>query len=147
MRPIVGVVLLFGAPFYPERMARTSGRAGARVQTGLVAKSVREPATKADGDRILVDRLWPRGVSKERAALTEWKRELAPSAELRRWFGHDPDRWEEFRRRYRAELESGGGLAALDELRRRARRQRVTLLFGASDAEHNDAVALVQFAK
>ena len=123
----------------PGPVRRAAGR-------GLVAKSVREPATAADGERVLVDRLWPRGVSKERAALTQWMRELAPSTELRQWFGHDPDRWTEFKRRYRAELAAAGTLTLLDELRRRARRQRVTLVFGASDVEHNDAVALVEFA-
>lgn len=106
----------------------------------FVIKRVYEPASPDDGYRVLVDRLWPRGVSKERARLDEWLRDVAPSASLRRWFGHDPARWDEFRRRYAAELASHADL--LDALRRRARRGRVTLLFGARDTEHNDAVAL-----
>jgi uncharacterized protein YeaO (DUF488 family) len=113
----------------------------------LVAKGVREPPSAGDGVRILVDRLWPRGVSEERANLTEWRKDLAPSPELRRWFGHDPARWDEFRRRYRQELIDNGGIEVLRQLHDRARREPVTLLFGASDAEHNDAVALVELAR
>lgn len=113
---------------------------------GLAIKSVRDPASTDDGSRVLVDRLWPRGVTKDRARLSAWLPELAPSHELRRWFGHDPARWEEFRRRYRRELEDGGMLEALRELRDRSHRERITLLFGAHDREHNDAVALLEFA-
>ena len=113
---------------------------------GLAAKSVRDPVSPADGQRILIDRLWPRGVSKERAHLSEWLRDLSPSTELRRWFGHDPARWDEFRRRYRQELAARGQLDVLRALRDRSRRERITLLFGASDTEHNDAVALLEFA-
>ncbi len=115
-------------------------------QRGLAAKNVRDPATPGDGQRILIDRLWPRGVSKERAQLSEWLRDLAPSHELRKWFGHDPARWNEFRRRYHHELVEQDQLALLKELRDRARRERVTLVFGAADRDHNDAVALLQFA-
>ncbi len=111
---------------------------------GLAIKYARDPASPADGRRILIDRLWPRGVSKERARLSEWMRDLAPSTELRKWFAHDPARWDEFRRRYRRELEERGQLATLLELRDQARRERVTLVFGASDREHNDAVALLE---
>lgn len=128
-------------------MARGAMDSRKAPRSGVAVKSVRAPASADDGARILVDRLWPRGVSKERAALTEWRRDLAPSTELRRWFGHDSSRWDEFRRRYRRELEQNGGGAALDDLRRRARRERVTLLFGASDTEHNDAVALHEFIR
>lgn len=113
---------------------------------GLTVKYARDPASADDGRRILIDRLWPRGVSRERAQLSEWRRDLAPSTELRRWFRHDPARWEEFRRRYRRELEERGQLEALRELRRQARRERITLVFGASDREHNDAVALLELA-
>jgi uncharacterized protein YeaO (DUF488 family) len=113
---------------------------------GLTIKYVRDPVSPDDGERILVDRLWPRGVPKERAHLSEWRRDLAPSSELRQWFGHDPARWNEFRRRYRHELVEHVGLDALRELRDRARRERITLVFGASDREHNDAVALLEFA-
>src|SRR5690348_16366786 len=93
-----------------------------------------------DGYRVLVDRLWPRGVSKERAQLDEWDREIAPSAELRGWFGHQPGRFEEFRARYVSEL--SGQRPRLAALRRRAREGRVTLVYAAHDTEHNDAVVL-----
>ncbi len=115
-------------------------------QRGLATKSVRDPAEPADGRRILVDRLWPRGVSRERAQLSEWRVELAPSTELRKWFDHDPARWQEFRHRYRSELELSGRLAQLGELRQQAQQERITLLFGASDGEHNNAVALLALA-
>jgi uncharacterized protein YeaO (DUF488 family) len=98
-----------------------------------------------DGYRVLVDRLWPRGVSKERARLDEWARELAPSAELRTWFGHDPERFAEFERRYRAELAAHG--EKVDELRRRAREGTVTLVYAARDEEHNDAVVLAELLR
>lgn len=103
-------------------------------------KRIYEPAARSDGFRVLVDRLWPRGIAKERAALDLWMKEIAPSTELRRWFGHDPKRWRQFQARYRAELhEHGPELAAL---RSRARKGTVTLLFGARDLVHNEAVAL-----
>jgi uncharacterized protein YeaO (DUF488 family) len=105
-------------------------------------KRAYEPAAPEDGYRILIDRLWPRGVSRQRAKLDEWNRDLAPSSELRRWFGHDPDRFAEFRRRYLDELR--GQRAALAELRRRARQGRLTLVYAARDSEHNDAVVLVE---
>ena len=103
-------------------------------------KRAYEPAEEADGYRVLIDRLWPRGVSREKARLDEWAKELAPSAELRKWFGHDPERFEEFRRRYREELAQHAD--ALEELAGRARNGRLTLVFGARDTEHNDAVVL-----
>lgn len=113
---------------------------------GLAVKSVRDPVMRDDGERILVDRLWPRGVSKKRAHLTDWRKGLAPSTELRRWFGHDPERWAGFRTRYRQELrDRGEAETTLGDLAERARHHRVTLLFGAGDREHNDAVALVGF--
>ena len=94
----------------------------------------------SDGHRILVDRLWPRGLAKEAARIDEWLRDVGPSTELRRWFGHEPDRFEEFARRYRAELD---GSEALATLRRRVTEHRVvTLVFAAKDAEHNQAVVL-----
>jgi uncharacterized protein YeaO (DUF488 family) len=92
-----------------------------------------------DGYRVLVDRLWPRGRTKEHLRLDEWARDLGPSTELRKWFGHDPARWPEFRARYHAELADAGRARTLDELAERARRARVTLVFGAHDAEHNQA--------
>src|SRR6266404_37201 len=94
----------------------------------------------ADGLRILVDRLWPRGLAKAKAAVDSWMREVAPSTELRRWFDHDPRRWGEFRRRYARELR--GHRELLDQIRSLARNGRVTLLFGARDELHKDAVAL-----
>ncbi len=103
----------------------------------LRVKRIYEEPEEADGERILVDRIWPRGLSKEKVRLSEWRKDLAPSGELRKWFGHDPERWEEFVRRYRAELEEGGKLEELRELGRLAEEENVTLLFAARDAEHN----------
>jgi uncharacterized protein YeaO (DUF488 family) len=103
-------------------------------------KRVYEPAAASDGYRVLVDRLWPRGVSTQRADLDRWDKELAPSAELRQWFGHDPKRFQEFRRRYERELREQR--ARLSELRRRAREGTLTLVYSAHDADHNDAVVL-----
>jgi len=98
-----------------------------------------------DGYRVLIDRLWPRGVSKQEAQLDEWARELAPSSELRRWFGHDPAKFDEFRRRYREELAAQE--ETLRELRRRARAGTLTLVYGARDSEHNDAVVLAELLR
>ena len=108
----------------------------------VALKRAYEPAADSDGYRVLVDRLWPRGVSRERADLDEWARELAPSAELRSWFGHDPARYAEFRRRYIGEL--GEQAERLSDLRRIARRGRLTLVYGAADRDHNDAVVLAE---
>ena len=103
-------------------------------------KRAYDPAAASDGHRVLIDRIWPRGVTREEAHLSEWARELAPSTELRRWFGPDPARVEEFRRCSTAEL--GATEGKLRELRRLAREGRVTLVYGARDTEHNDAVVL-----
>jgi uncharacterized protein YeaO (DUF488 family) len=108
-------------------------------------KRAYEPAAASDGDRILIDRLWPRGVTREEAQLNEWARELAPSTELRRWFAHDPARFAEFRRRYSVELAAQEG--KLRELRRRARAGTVTLVYAARDVEHNDAVVLADILR
>ncbi len=105
-------------------------------------KRAYDPPARSDGYRVLIDRLWPRGVSREKADLDEWDRELAPSAELRKWFGHDPERFEEFRRRYVDELRDQR--PRLSELRRRARAGTLTLVYGARDSEHNDAVVLAE---
>jgi len=105
-------------------------------------KRAYDPAEAGDGYRVLIDRLWPRGVSKERAHLDEWARELAPSTELRTWFGHDPERFAEFERRYRTELAERH--EKLDELRRRARQGTLTLVYAARDEAHNDAVVLAE---
>lgn len=106
----------------------------------LRLKRVYESAASEDGVRILIDRLWPRGLTKEKAAVDHWMKDIAPSAELRKWFGHDPDRWTEFRRRYMEELRQHTAL--LDQIRHLASGGTVTLLFGAHDEEHNDAVVL-----
>src|SRR5437868_5463048 len=106
----------------------------------LKLKRAYEPATSSDGHRILVDRLWPRGMSKRRAAIDEWIKDVAPSTQLRRWFGHDPRKWPEFQRRYKRELREQGDL--LRRIAARASRGRVTLVFGARDELHNDAVVL-----
>jgi uncharacterized protein YeaO (DUF488 family) len=106
----------------------------------LKLKRAYEPASSADGRRILVDRLWPRGMSKRRAAIDEWMKEIAPSTQLRRWFGHDPKKWPEFERRYKRELREQGDL--LRKIVTLASHRRVTLVFGARDEVHNDAVVL-----
>ena len=105
-------------------------------------KRVYEPAGPMDGYRVLIDRLWPRGVSRERAKLDSWEKELPPSTELRQWFGHEPSRFEEFRRRYIEELRSQR--PRLAALRRRARDGTLTLVYSAHDTEHNDAVVLAE---
>ncbi|HZV83087.1 MAG TPA: DUF488 domain-containing protein [Geobacteraceae bacterium] len=109
----------------------------------LRIKRVYDPCEAEDGLRFLVDRLWPRGVKKENLQLDGWLKELAPSDDLRHWFGHDTARWEEFCRRYRAELEEN--VAAWRPLLESARTKIVTLLFAAHDLEHNNAVALRSF--
>ena len=103
-------------------------------------KRAYEAASPEDGARILVDRLWPRGVNKEKAALTEWMKEIAPSDELRKWFNHDPARWDEFRSRYLRELDDHE--EQLDHIRQLAEAGHVTLIYGARDQEHNEAVVL-----
>lgn len=113
---------------------------GASHRNDIRLKRAYEAPAADDGVRILVDRLWPRGVRKADAALDRWAKDLAPSTELRKWFGHDPARWEEFRRRYAHELE--GNAEALGQLRALARKGRVTLVYSAHDEAHNDAVVL-----
>jgi len=115
------------------------------VSVNIPAANVRlkrayEPPAADDGTRILVDRLWPRGVSKEHAALDQWMKDISPSTELRQWFGHDPARWVEFRRRYAEELHQNGEL--LSQLRSLARQGPVTLVYSAHDEVHNDAIVL-----
>ncbi len=109
-----------------------------RPQIGL--KRAYDPPSADDGVRVLVDRLWPRGVKKAEARIDHWFKDLAPSTVLRKWFAHDPNRWDEFRRRYRAELAAKGDL--LHELRKLARARPVTLIYAARDEAHNDAVVL-----
>lgn len=105
-------------------------------------KRAYEPPSRADGQRVLVERLWPRGVRKEALAIDEWPKEIAPSTALRKWFGHDPERWSEFRRRYHAELAHEPQSALLRALAERAAAGPLTLIFSAHDAEHNNAVVL-----
>jgi uncharacterized protein YeaO (DUF488 family) len=107
----------------------------------IKAKRIYELPAKEDGFRILVDRLWPRGIQKEKAKIDLWLKEIAPSDELRKWFAHDPQKWEEFERKYAKELDTKQEL--LNEIRQRAKEKgAVTLLYSAKDTEHNNAVAL-----
>jgi len=106
----------------------------------LRLKRAYEPKAASDGRRILIDRLWPRGLSKRKVAIDDWMKELAPSADLRRWFAHDPRKWVEFQKRYKLELRTQADL--LDKIAKRALRGRVTLVYGARDETHNDAVVL-----
>ncbi|HQZ33391.1 MAG TPA: DUF488 domain-containing protein [Ilumatobacteraceae bacterium] len=108
-----------------------------------------DPPSVIDGSRVLVDRLWPRGVSKDHLHIDAWARELAPTDELRKWFGHDPSRWGEFRDRYRDELDAHTGAAATEfaDLVERVASGRVTLVFGAHDARHNNAVVLRDYLR
>jgi uncharacterized protein YeaO (DUF488 family) len=107
---------------------------------GIAIKRVYEAPAAGDGYRVLIDRLWPRGLKKEAVAMDVWARELAPSTDLRKWFGHDPALWDEFRQRYADELAASAD--TWQALARRSTREPVTLLYGARDEEHNDAVAL-----
>jgi uncharacterized protein YeaO (DUF488 family) len=104
-----------------------------------------DPPRRGEGHRVLVDRVWPRGLRKEALELDAWSAEVAPSASLRKWFGHDPGRWQEFQERYFAELDAKPD--ALGELARRARRGRLTLVYGARDPDHNNAVALAAYLR
>ena len=106
----------------------------------IAIKRVYEPAAKDDGFRVLVDRLWPRGLSKDEADIDLWARDVAPSSELRKWFGHDPAKWAEFQAKYRREL--GARKAELHDLLEQAADRHLTLLYGARDTEHNQAVVL-----
>ncbi|HEY4192628.1 MAG TPA: DUF488 domain-containing protein [Mesorhizobium sp.] len=115
------------------------------MKIDLTIKRVYDPPAKADGQRVLVDRLWPRGLSKDKAELTLWLKEIAPSTELRKWFDHDPAKWTEFQRRFRAELDESG--EAVDELRGLIAKGKVTLLYSAHDETHNNAVALAAYLK
>jgi uncharacterized protein YeaO (DUF488 family) len=114
------------------------------IYQGMTIKLKRvyeQPDTK-DGERVLVDRLWPRGLTKEKARVDLWLKEIAPTTELRRWFGHDPAKWTEFKRRYRAELK--GNKEQVARLKDEMEKGPVTLLYGARDEEHNEAVVLLE---
>lgn len=105
-------------------------------------KRIYDRAEPSDGARVLVDRLWPRGLSKTGARIDEWRKDLAPTTVLREWFHHDPRKWEEFQLRYRNELDAAGKSEELKELSQRAKTETVTLLYAARDEERNNAVAL-----
>jgi len=109
-------------------------------KTEVRIKRVYEEPSEDDGRRILVDRLWPRGLTKEKARVDLWLKEIAPSNELRKWFGHEPKKWPEFKRRYGEELKKLGEPLAL--LRQEAGRGKITMLYGERDEEHNEAVVL-----
>jgi uncharacterized protein YeaO (DUF488 family) len=111
----------------------------------IQVKRVYSERSRKDGVRILVDRVWPRGVTKARARIDDWKRELAPSTALRKWFGHDPAKWRGFRARYRRELTESGALKAIQNLVERSGREPITLVYSAADEQHNQAVALKEF--
>ena len=106
-------------------------------------KRVYERPADNDGSRILVDRLWPRGLSKEKAQVDLWLKEIAPSTELRQWFGHEPKKWKGFRGRYETELRHNGELVEM--LKTKAKEGTITLLYGARDEKHNEALVLKQF--
>jgi uncharacterized protein YeaO (DUF488 family) len=135
---------------------RCSITSSAQLQNGELAmqmvakpriqlKRAYDPPSAKDGTRVLVDRLWPRGLRKVDAAIDEWIKDIAPSTELRRWFSHDPKRWLEFRRRYQTELSKN--LTLVNELRKIARKGRLTLVYSAHDEEHNNAVVLREVIK
>jgi len=114
---------------------------GTRIPAANVKlKRAYESPAAADGTRVLIDRLWPRGISKKKAALDQWMKDIAPSNQLRKWFGHDPARWNEFRRRYAAEVHKNPHL--LEQLRSVARDGPITLVYSARDEAHNDAIVL-----
>ena len=106
-------------------------------------KRVYEQPDKKDGERILVDRLWPRGLTKEKAAVDLWLKEIAPSTELRKWFDHDPEKWNSFRGRYETEMKHKYDLIEL--LKQKASEGPITLVYGARDQRHNEALVLKQF--
>jgi uncharacterized protein YeaO (DUF488 family) len=106
-------------------------------------KRIYDPPASGDGKRILIDRLWPRGLKKEDAKIDEWLRELAPSTELRKWFGHDPEKWVEFKRRFFSELRGRRDLA--DNIAKTARKGTVTLLFASKEERFNNAAAVKEF--
>ena len=118
-------------------MSRVKGSMNVKI------KRVYEQPDKDDGVRILVDRLWPRGLTKEKASVDLWLKEIAPSTELRKWFGHDPDKWKSFRGRYETEIRHKEDLIKV--LKQRARERTITLLYGARDEKHNEALVLKQF--
>ncbi len=114
---------------------------------GVQTKRAYEPPSPQDGYRVLVDGLWPRGITKEELHADDWMRAIAPSAPLRKWYGHKPEKWEEFRRRFRAELEKSPRKELVAELVQRARKEKVTLVFGARDAERCNATVIAEIIR
>jgi uncharacterized protein YeaO (DUF488 family) len=108
------------------------------IMSAQIKRAYENPSAQ-DGTRVLVDRLWPRGIKKETARIDRWIKEVAPSNELRKWFGHDPEKWPEFRRRYKAELKGNTEIA---ELKKRAKKEKLTLVYAAKDPAYNNAVVL-----
>ena len=113
----------------------------------IAIKRAYEAASTKDGYRVLVDRLWPRGVTKAQLKIDAWMREIGPSASLRKWYGHDPEKWEEFRNKYRQELSKPPRKAFLDELTDRARKGQVTLVFSARDTERSNAAVIAEMIR
>ncbi|MDD1638604.1 MAG: DUF488 family protein [Methylococcaceae bacterium] len=113
----------------------------------LKTKRAYDKKEAGDGKRILIDRLWPRGLSKAEAAIDEWRKDLGPSTELRKWFGHDPERWTEFKKRYVAELTAADKQELLENIAQQAKRNNVTLVYSAKDPEHNDVRVLEELVR
>jgi uncharacterized protein YeaO (DUF488 family) len=112
----------------------------------IQVKRIYDKPAKKDGYRILVDKLWPRGLTKEKAEIDLWLKEIAPSNELRKWFSHDPEKWNEFRKKYKAELKEKSDL--IKEIKKlEARKKTITLLFSAKDESYNNAIALMELMK
>jgi uncharacterized protein YeaO (DUF488 family) len=128
------------------RLSGTGGKANQaagrvrEVMARIAIKRIYDPPAEEDGFRVLVDRVWPRGVSKKEAAIEHWAKDIGPSTELRKWFNHDPARWQEFRKRYQGELKDR--VSDLRQLLKERGRRRMTLLFSARDTEHNQAIVL-----
>ena len=113
----------------------------------IAIKRAYEPASAKDGYRVLVDGLWPRGMTSAQLKIDVWMREIAPSNSLRKWYGHDPEKWEDFRNKYRQELSKPPRKALLEELAERARKGQVTLVFGARDAERSNAAVIAEMLR
>jgi uncharacterized protein YeaO (DUF488 family) len=113
-----------------------------RGQAMIKLKRAYEPPDPDDGERYLVDRIWPRGIAKDKAQLTDWLKDLAPSDDLRTWFGHEPNRWKEFKRRYKLELRAKAREEIIETLAQKANAGTITLIFAAKDSEHNNAVVI-----
>ncbi|RMB58754.1 DUF488 domain-containing protein [Tessaracoccus antarcticus] len=117
------------------------------MEQSVWVRRIQDQATHNDGTRVLVDRLWPRGMKKEDVLFDHWNKDVAPSTELRQWYGHDPEKFDEFSRRYRRELETPAGQRALHELRACVRGKRLTLLTATKDVEHSQAAVLAKLLR